>query len=153
MKSRNAETFKAGAAPFLEEGEVVLGAMVAQPQSRRRPVAAGGLIASEIAVRTQRGARFGAEAAGLVVDAPMALVITQRRLLTLQIGTPVLGRGGAVKRLMSAVPLTDVDAFEVRGVGLAKQITVTIRGIDVELEGAAGANQLEDAYEQAKVAA
>jgi hypothetical protein len=153
VKSRYEEKFKQGAAPFLDADEEVLSAFIAQPKGRGQAMSGGGMIASELGARKARKARAAADEAGLVIDAPMALAVTQRRLLTLKISSPVLGRGGEVKELLSAVPLDEVDSIEVRRFGLGKRITVTVRGVAVELEGAAGANELADAFDAAKTAA
>jgi hypothetical protein len=83
----------------------------------------------------------------------MALAVTPRRVLTLKISSPFLGRGGEVKELLSAVPIESVDAVNVRRFGLAKRITVTVNGRNVELEGNVGATEFGEAFEQAKAAA
>ncbi|MEA2330076.1 MAG: hypothetical protein QOH58_214 [Thermoleophilaceae bacterium] len=68
-----------------------------------------------------------AEGAGLRLASAMALALTQRRLLTLQIGAPIgLGVGGKVKELLSAVPIGDVDSIEVKRLLLGKTITLTV---------------------------
>ena len=65
----------------------------------------------------------------------MALALTQRRLMTLNIGTPFgLGIGGKVKELLGAVPIEDVDAIEVKRLALGYTITVAVRGVAFKLE-------------------
>jgi hypothetical protein len=59
----------------------------------------------------------------------MVVALTQRRLLTLKIGTPLeLGIGGHVKELLSAVPIDDVDSIAVTRLALGYTITLTVRG-------------------------
>jgi hypothetical protein len=135
MKSRYEEKFKEGARPYLEAGEEVLAAFICQPRGHG-PARA-----------------FGAAGVGLVVSAPMVLAVTQLRLLSLKITTPVMGHGGDVQRLLGAVPLADVDAVEIRRFGLGKRITVIVRGDVVRLDGVIGASEFLDAFTAAKAAA
>jgi hypothetical protein len=153
VKSKYENKFKAGAMPHLERGEEVLSAFIAQPRGRSQTVAGGGAVVAEIGARKQRKARAAADDAGLVLDAPMVLAVTNRRLLTLKISAPILGRGGEVKELLSAVPLADVDGVEVKRFGLGKRITVTVRGVAVPLEGSVGANEFLEVFEHARGAA
>jgi hypothetical protein len=150
MKSKYAEKFKTGAAPFLDDGEEVLSACIAQPKGRTRAAAGGGGVVREMGLRQQRANAAAGEEAGLITAAPMALALTNKRLATFKISTPVLGRGGDVKELLSAIPLADVEAFEVKRVGLGQRITVTVAGIVVELEAAAGGKEVHEAYQRAK---
>lgn len=149
MKSRYEDKFKDGAEPYLKAGEEVLTAFIAQARGRGQALS-GNLVAGELGAHQVRKARAGAEAAGLVIEYPMAVAVTNQRLLTLKITTPVLGRGGEVTQLLSAVWLQDVDGVHVRRFGLGKRITITVNGADVELEGNVGANEFGEAFEQAK---
>jgi hypothetical protein len=158
VTSRYAETFKEGAKQYLEPGEEVLAAFICQPRGRTMARSAGpNLIATavvrQIGARKLREARASADEAGLVVSAPMVLAVTQRQLLTLKISTPMMGRGGEVKELLSAVALADVEEVEVKRFGLGRRISVTVRGVAVLLEGAVGANEFLDAFNAAKAAA
>ena len=97
-----------------------------------------------------------AEDAGFELPDPMALAVTQRRLVALEISAPVgLGIGGKVKGLKSAVPLSQVDGIEVKRLAAGKTVTVTINGSSFKLEAGAGANAkgLVEALEQAKATA
>ncbi len=83
----------------------------------------------------------------------MALAITQDRLLSLSIGSPIgMGIGGEVKDLAGAAPVEEVDSIDVRRLGLAQVITVTVRGVPFTLEAnaKAGAKSLAAAFENAK---
>jgi len=120
VKSRQEQKVEEGVKALLGDGEVVLAAVVARPRgwtqagagSRRSGQAAAG-------ARPRRG-RAGGDPPG----SPMALVVTDRRLLTLQIGSPIgLGIGGEVKELLSAVPIGDVDSIRVKRLLLGKTIT------------------------------
>jgi hypothetical protein len=81
------------------------------------------------------------ETGGLQLANPMALALTESRLIVLEISTPIaLGKGGDVKRLVSAVPLTDVDAIEVKRLLVGKVVHVSVRGVSIKLEAGAGAD-------------
>src|SRR5829696_4107862 len=108
-----------GAAPYLEQGEEVLAAIVARPrgwtQSSASPGggALAGAIGGAIGGKKQEQSVAAAEESGFEITSPMALAITDRRLLSLKISSPVgLGIGGDVKELVSAAPLGDVDSID-----------------------------------------
>jgi hypothetical protein len=86
----------------------------------------------------------------------MALVVTQRRLLSLGVSSPIaLGIGLKVNELVSAVPVSLVDAIEVKRLALGKIVIVTVRGVPFRLEVGAGANAggVAEALDRAKTAA
>jgi hypothetical protein len=153
---------KDGAAPFLEQGEEVLAAVVARPRGWTQATAsagggaAAGIVGGAIGGKKQKQNVEAAEDVGFELASPMALAVTQRRLLSLKIAAPIgLGIGGKVKELASAVPLADVDSIEVKRLAVGKTITVTIRGVPFVLEVGAGANAggVAGEFEKAKVAA
>lgn len=153
---------KDGAAPFLEDGEEVVAAVVARPrgwtQSSASP--AGGVIAGAIGGamggKKQQENVAAAESTGFEITSPMALAVTQRRLLSLKISSPIgMGMGGQVKELVSAVPVAEVDSVEVKRLAMGKTITVTVGGTPFVLEVGAGANAkgVAEAFESAKSSA
>jgi hypothetical protein len=84
----------------------------------------------------------------------MALALTESRLVVLEVSAPIaMGKGGDVKRLVSAVPLTDVDAIDIKRLLVGKVVHVTVRGVTIKFEAGAGADAkgLADAF--ARVAA
>jgi len=150
---------KEGAVPFLEEGEEVLAAIVARPRGWTQASAsagggaAAGLIGGAIGGKKQRQNVESAEEAGFEITSPMALAVTQRRLLSLSIASPIgLGIGGKVKELVSGVPISEVDSIEVKRLAVGKTVTVTVRGTPFVLEVGAGANAngVAEAFERAK---
>lgn len=153
---------KEGAAPYLEQGEEVLAAIVARPRGWTQATASpgGGAIAGAIGgalggKKQQRNVE-AAEESGFEITSPMALAVTDRRLLSLKISSPVgLGIGGDVKELVSAAPLSDVDSIDVKRLAVGKTVTVTVRGTEFVLEVGAGANAkgVAEAFESAKSAA
>jgi hypothetical protein len=80
-------------------------------------------------------------------------VLTNKRLLTVQTGEALgMGVGGAVKDVLSAVPITDVDSIKVKRLLLGYVVTLTVRGSEFKLEAnaAAGAKPMAEALERAK---
>ncbi len=93
----------------------------------------------------------GAEKAGFALASPMALAVTQRRLLALSMGAQVgMGIGGGVKDLIGAVPLSEVDFIKVKRLLVGKVVHVCIRGETFKLEVGAGANArgVSEAFER-----
>ena len=157
--ARSEAKIKEGAAPFLEEGEEVLAAIVARPRgwTQANASAGGGAVAGLIGgalgrKREQRNVA-AAEESGFELASPMALAVTQRRLLSLAVTAPVgLGIGMKVKELVSAVPVGEVDSIEVKRLAVGKTVTVTVRGVPFVLEVGAGAdaNGVAEALDRAK---
>lgn len=150
MKSKYTEKYREQAAEYLEPGEEVLSACIAQPKGRTLAVVAGGGIARQIGNRQQNASSTAAEQAGLLVEGPMAIAVTNQRVATFKISAPVLGRGGNIKELLSAIPLEAVDSWEYKKFGMKEKTKITVGGTPVELEGAAGGKQLHEAFEQAR---
>lgn len=128
---------KEGARPFLAEGEEVLAAFIARPRGWTQAMAG----ARSLGQAQMKRAESGAEASGFALASPMALALTQRRLLSLKIGSPIgLGIGGKVKELAGSAPLDQVDSIEIKHLAVGKTITVTICGEPFRLEANAAAN-------------
>lgn len=153
---------KEGAAPFLEEGEEVVAAIMARPRGWTQATAsagggaAAGLIGGAIGGKKQQRNIEAAELVDFELASPMALAVTQRRLLSLKIGKLIgLGMGGKVEGLVSAVPVSEVDSIEVKRLAAGKTVTVTVRGVPFVLEVGAGANAkgVAEALDRAKAAA
>jgi hypothetical protein len=156
------QKIKDGAAQFLEPGEEVVAAMQARPRGWTQGTASAGggalagAIGGAIGGKKQKAQSDAAEDVGFELASPMALAVTQRRLLSLKIGTPVgLGAGGDVKELVSAVPLSEVDSIELKRLLAGKVVTVTVRGTPFKLEVGPGANAkgIVEAFESAKATA
>jgi hypothetical protein len=132
------EKIKEQAQPYLAAGEHVLAALVARPRGATT-AAAGGLGPGAIGGMKTAKQKRAAEEAGLKLANPMALALTSSRLLVLGISQPIaMGKGGDVKDLISAAPLTDVESIEVRRLLVGKTVTVTVRGVSFKLEVGAG---------------
>ena len=138
---------KEGAAPFLEQGEEVLAAMVARPRGWTQSNAsagggaAAGVIGGALGGKKQQQNVAAAEESGFEITSPMALAVTDKRIICFKISNPVgLGIGGDVKELVSAAQLSEVDSIEVKRLAVGKTVTVTVRGTPFVLEVGAGAN-------------
>lgn len=145
-----------GAQPYLEAGEEMLIGLVAQARGATTARAGEGAIARGVGDKWAGGNTNKAAGAGLVVESPMGLVLTDRRLMTLKISTPWgFGLGGSVKELLSAVPLEAVDSIGIKRLGVGRSIHLTVRGTEFKLECGAGADAqgLADAFEQTRSSA
>ncbi|MBD0338257.1 MAG: hypothetical protein ICV67_03120 [Thermoleophilia bacterium] len=140
---------KAGAGPFLEEGEEVRAAILARPRGWTMAEAAGysgddaaELVAGRLGRRKMERNVSAAAEAGFQLANPMALAVTQGRLLSIAISVGIgwWGIGVKVKELVSAVPLGLVDDIKVRRLAVGKTVTITIRGVQFTLEVPAGQN-------------
>ena len=160
--ARSEAKIKEGAAPFLEQGEEVLAAIVARPRGWTQAVAsagggaAAGIIGGTIGGKKQRKSIDAAQQSGFELANPMALAVTPQRLLSLRVTAPVgLGIGMKVKELVSSVPVGEVDSIDVKRLAVGKTVTVTIRGVPFVLEIGAGADAkgVVEALERAKAAA
>lgn len=128
---------KEGARAFLDDGEEVLAAFVARPRGWTQAMAG----ARSLGQAQMRQAGAGAEEAGFALASPMALALTQRRLLSLKIGSPIgMGIGGKVKELAGSTSLAHVESIEVKSLGLGKTVTITIDGHPFVLEANAAAD-------------
>lgn len=146
------DKIKDQAGPYLEVGERVLAAFIAQPRGATM-ANVGGLAPGGVGGRKMKQQRRAAEQGGLQLTNPMALALTDSRLLVLKVGQLIaLGKGGDVKALASDVPLSDVDSIEIKRLLLGKVVIVTIRGASIKLEAGPGSNTkgMVDEFERAR---
>jgi hypothetical protein len=145
------DKIREGAQPWLQAGEEVLAAFVARPRGWTQ-AHAGSL---HVGARRQGKAHEGAEAGGFTLASPMALAITDRRLLSFAMGAQVgMGVGGGIEDLVGQAPLADVDAIKVKRLLMGKVVEVVVRGESFKLEAGAGANAkgVAEAYERSRAA-
>ena len=143
------DKIKEGAQPFLESGEEVLAAFVARPRGWTQKMAG----ARPLGDHQVRQAGEAAASVGFQLASPMALAITQRRLLSLAMGAQVgMGIGGGVTELLSAVPLREVDSIKIKKLLIGKVIELGVRGSTFKLEVGAGANAkgVAEAFERSR---
>jgi hypothetical protein len=151
MPSKQERKHLAGVEQFLEPGERALAALTAQAkgvsQARGTASGIGGVAGAAVSSKFgKKPAQEHASAAdvGLDISTPMALVLTDRRLLTLRTGTAIgMGMGGGIKSLLSAVPVSDVESIETSRFALVKRMELTVRGIVINLETNAGGSTEE----------
>lgn len=137
-----------GIGPHLQPGEKPLVAIVGQPKGTTAAVAGRGALGAGgglMGAGQRQAAHGAAAAAGLVLEAPCAVVLTTQRLMTVKIGAPIgLGLGGKVKAVLSWVPITEVAGIDVNKRGLRQNVTIHARGASIALESnaAASANEM-----------
>jgi hypothetical protein len=137
VASAHEKKFAEGVQPFLEDGESVVASCIAQAKGFSRMMVSG-LDLGKGEVSRAGGAAATAE---VRVDNPMALVLTDRRLLTVKISAPIgLGIGGSVKELLTAIPIAKVDSIMVKRIALRQNITIVVHGVEIPLETNAKAN-------------
>ena len=147
------EQIRQYAQAFLDDGEQLVAAMTASPRGKNTAIAAGG-VGSMIGAKMVHGQVKNASAAGLRVESQMALVLTQRRLLTVKVGYTLGGTINGVKQVLSAIALDDVAAIEAKRFGLGGVLTITPRGGQpIKLECQAGrARRFAEAFGSAAAA-
>ena len=146
-----AEQLKEEARPFLEQGEEIVASIVAQPRGTSNSKV-GGLAPQAIGGAWAGKSKQGAEAAGLTLTNPMALALSDRRLIVFGIETSAMGKPKAVKELVSAVPVGEVESIQVKRLLVGKTMTVSANGAQAKLEVGAGqdAKGLAEQFERAK---
>jgi hypothetical protein len=154
MPTSYEDKIKEQALQYLQAGEHVLSAFIARP--RGATTAGAGGAAAAIGGRKVRHQQQSAGAAGLRLANPMALALTERRLVVLSVSPPLaLGKGGDVKELVSAVALDEVQGIEIKRLLVGKVVVLTVGGATFKLEAGAGADVkgLVDAFQRAGASA
>ncbi len=139
MNEKKRRKIDEGVREHLGDGEVVLAAFIAQARgTTQAQMGAVNLIAGELGARKVRQHAGAAEEAGFEIGAgPRAFVVTDRRLIALELG----GLSGSnVTGLLGSLPAAAVDSLEVKRFGLAQKILLTIGGTEIKLEGQSNAD-------------
>ena len=146
-----AAQLKEEARPFLEQGEEIVASIVAQPRGTSNSKV-GGLAPQAIGGAWAGKSKKGAEAAGLALTNPMALALSDRRLLVFKIETSAMGKPKAVKELFSAVPVGEVESIQVKRLLVGKTMSISAYGAQAKLEVGAGqdAKGLAEQFERVK---
>jgi hypothetical protein len=125
---------------YLDPDEHAVAAFIARPRGATT-AGAGGIAPGWLGGRKIKQQQRYAQNAGLRLSNPMALALTDRRLLVLSVSPPLaLGKGGDVKELVSTVPLSEVESIEVKRLLVGKSVTVVAGGASFKLEANATAN-------------
>jgi hypothetical protein len=134
LSSKSEDTMRSGIALFLEPSEQVLATWIASTRGHQQAMA-GGVAGMVGGGRAGRAAKE-ADAAGINLASPMAFVLTESRVVTVE-----LGGGGKVKRLLNEFDLTDVGEMTVKRLGLGASVTLELAGVEVKLESRVGASR------------
>jgi hypothetical protein len=137
---------------LLDPDEEILALVVAQPRGTGVSRSGGGLGPQAVGSAWAKKSRGRAESAGVELPSPMALALSQKRLLVLGLETSAMGKPKGVTGLVSSAPLSEVDSISVKRLLVGKTITVGLRGGEVKLEAGAGqdAKGLAPQFERAK---
>jgi hypothetical protein len=127
--SKHEDSIREGASELLEPGEQIVSALVVSPRGSGTAMA-GGVAAGEIGARWSRKNREKAEGIGLVVGRNSGLALTNRRLLTLDLGISMTGGIKEVKGMLSEVPLDQVSGMKSKW----NVLTIDAGGAQVKLE-------------------
>jgi hypothetical protein len=132
-------------------GEQILAVAFAKPRGATTAAAGGGAIASGIGAGKVGKQNRSAEDAGIALGNPGAVAVTATSLLTMQVKVSFTGQIKEVTDVLSTVPLGEIDALEVKRMGLAGVMEISARGSSFKLEGKAGDMQeFAEAFQRAK---
>jgi hypothetical protein len=133
--------------------EPLLGATFAKPRGATTAAAAGG-IGGAIGGRWAGKQHQGAAAAGIRLGSPGAVAVTPTSLVTMTVGVTFTGAVKEIKEVLSVVPLADVDSVEVKRMGLAGVMEISVAGNSFKLEGKVpDMREFADAFHRAKTGA
>lgn len=150
MSNHREQIFEA-AKGKLAEG--LLGATFAKPRGSTTSATAGG-IAGIIGGQAAGKQVKGAAAAGIRLGNPGAVAVTPTSLVTMSVGVSLTGQINAVKEVLSVVPLAQVDSVQVKRMGLAGVMEISVAGATFKLEGkVADMREFADSFDRAKAAA
>jgi hypothetical protein len=151
--SKQEQKVREGIAPMLDEGEKVLAAIIARPRGWTQ-THAGSI---HIGANQQGRSRGAAADSAFPLASPMSLVLTNRRLLSVSIGSPVgMGIGGEVKEIVGSAGLDEVDSIASKRLLAGKVVKLRIRGgdeIKLEVNAAADVKGLIAAFEGSRATA
>ncbi|MDX6714224.1 MAG: hypothetical protein QOH30_782, partial [Baekduia sp.] len=125
-----------------------------KPRGATIAAAGGGLIASEIG-RQKAGKQLkGAEGAGVEIGNPGAIAVTATSLITMKVKVGLTGSIKEITEVLSTVPLSAVESFEVKRFGMAGVAEVTAAGSSFKLEGKVDdMRNVAEAFERARTGA
>ena len=143
------DKIREGVQPLLQAGEQLVAAFVARPRGWTQQMAGSRLVGA-----SQQGtSREAAAQAGFALASPLALALTDQRLLSLSMGAQAgMGLGGGVKELVGQAPLAEVDSITAKRLLIGKVVEVSVHGTSFKLEVGAGANVqgVVDGFERLK---
>ena len=150
--SKHREQIVAAAAGVIEAP--LLGAAFAKPRGATTATASGGAVAREIGHQWKGRHEKGADAAGIALGNPGAVAVTSSDLVTMKVKVSMGGQIKSIEEVLTTVPLSEVDAIEVKRFGLAGVMEIRLGEASFKLEGKV--NDLREfaaAFASAKAAA
>jgi hypothetical protein len=130
-------TLKEQGQRFLEPEEHVVAAFQAKPRGTGVATTGGGggAAAKAIGSMWMRKSRDKAGGAGLQLTSPMALALTERRIVVFG-GKTSLGTGKLIEitEMVSSAPLGDVESIHVKRLLVGKTVSIAMREGEVNLE-------------------
>jgi hypothetical protein len=128
-------TLKEQGQRFLEPDEHVVAAFQAKPRGTGVAMTGGGAAAKAIGGMWTRKSRDKAEGAGLQLTSPMALALTERRIVVFG-GKASLGTGklNEITEMVSSAPLSDVESIHIKRLLVGKTVSIAMREGEVNLE-------------------
>jgi hypothetical protein len=141
---------------FLDPDEHVLAVFQAQPRGAGVAKSGGGPAVAAIGSAWSGRSRGGAQEAGLQVTTPMALALTERRVIVFTGKSGGMsGRINEITELVSSAPLSAIESIDVKGLLVGKTVRIAMSGGEVKLEVPGGQDPKGFAalFEKAKAAA
>jgi hypothetical protein len=144
--------------PYLQPGEELLAAVLAQASGASTQLMAHVLSPTGIALRADRAthdahtrATAAAGSAGMKLDRKMVLAVTSQRLLVFKAAGAFTVKA---KELLGEVPIDAVEDIAVETRGMVKPVTVHVAGATIGVETARGqpAEALVEAHARATAA-
>jgi hypothetical protein len=120
---------------FLEPDEQVLAVFQAQARGAGVAKSGGGAAVGAIGSAWSGKSHGNAADAGLQLTSPMALGLTDRRLVVFSANAGGMsGKINEITGVHSSVPLSAVDSIKVKGLLVGKTVTIATGGGEVKLE-------------------
>jgi len=134
MSEKQDQNIRSGVAEVLHPSETVVSYLFASARGHQQAMTGG--IGGAVGAGRSGSAVKGAEAAGITLASPMALVLTEARLITVQVGI-----AGKVKRVLDRFTLAEVGLMTIKRLGLGGAVTLELRDVEVRLEARVGASR------------
>ena len=128
-----AKSIRNSVQPFLMRSERLLGAVMAQNAGANAAAIAYALRGPLATARADAAA--AARDAGVRVERRMVIAVTSRRLLIFRMAGAFTPK---VKALLGEAPIGEVEGIDVVPAGLAKAVTLRVRGTAIGIETARG---------------
>lgn len=122
------DAIRQGITSYLEGGEQVVATIVASPRGSQTATSGGLGAAGAVGRRWAGSNEDGAATLGLVLQRSCGVVLTDQRLITLDLAISAFGKVKEVRALLSAVTRSRIIEVEARRLGAAGVVTLTAEG-------------------------